>query len=652
MPVRDVSLELSPMQILPEAKRSPAELSRTDRGLSIIFFAIALPAIISLLVLVVGGAFLMINKSRLNDIAEMAAFSALKAYHVSPWPAFPQRANEGLTAANDILALNSLNNQNGPLDPIGLTLPTETGQLTLGHLYRKAPPSGPVPAGCNGGYPCFTPYDPANPMPVNASKVELNAAGVSAIKVPFLERALAVRAMVVATTSGSATVVVLDTSLSMTGDTHLEASTSVPPARGAYPSGVTTRCGAPTTVLEQSFCAQPADRTVSSPFDPRTHYRDDYKVTGNLAVDSFGSFASNTRYTGPEPLSTAFMLANIAFRKTAAASFPGDSWRLIAARGQAPLLIPGAGQEGLGLPDYLIQLTNFDNRGLYDANGTLLRPYPHSVHPNPLDTDLLPDPNVLGDETPLSAAVSAAITELNGIQWAPKRNLVIISDGVGNCSSSLGCIDSLQGYQAAESELLGLVPNLVSSGIDVTVVPVGGNIEPHLLNIIDPLNSTTSTGGVNYLTPEVAADLDYNGLGSGNLLFDSVSATDPQYLSWCTANCPTGCDPSCADRYAYQYRGRPGVVFRRSMAALGDLGLKMSRAELGRLCLIQPSDPVTTHYIDHDDDPLTPSVLDSSYRVEGKRQVQSIIAGEAGEQLAGCLDKAPRSFGMEIVIRD
>ncbi|MFM7856835.1 MAG: hypothetical protein ACKO96_34140, partial [Flammeovirgaceae bacterium] len=108
------------------------------------------------------------------------------------------------------------------------------------------------------------------------------------------------------------------------------------------------------------------------------------------------------------------------------------------ARGTTPLLIPAAGQADLDLPDYLIQLTNFDNRGLYDANGTLLRPYPHSVHPNPLDKDLLPNPSVLDDETPLSAAVSAAITELMGIQWAPKRNIIIISDGAGNCSASLG----------------------------------------------------------------------------------------------------------------------------------------------------------------------------------------------------------------------
>jgi len=628
-----------------------AQGAKDERGLSIIFFAIALPAIISLLILVVGGALLMVNKSRLNDIAEMTAFSALKAYHVSPWPNFPERANDALTAANQILSLNSLNSESGPLKEIALDTPTETGQLTLGHLYRSAPSTGAPPPSCGGAYPCFVPHDPAGTVPVDAAKIELKAAGGNAIKVPFLEKALGVQAMVVATTSGSATVVVLDTSLSMTGDTHLEASTSTQPARGAYPSWVVTSCSAPAG-LAQSFCFLPADRTVSSLFDPRTHYQDDYKITGNVAVDSFGSFASNTRYTGPEPLSTAFMLANIALRKTAAASFPGDSWRLIAARGQTPLIIPAPGQEGLGLPDYLIQLTNFDNRGLYDANGTLLRPYPHSVHPNALDKNLLPDPNVLGDETPLSAAVSAAITELMGLQWAPKRNIIIISDGVGNCSASLGCVDSLQGYQAAETELLGLVPTLISNGIDVTVVPVGGNIEPHLLNIKDPLNATTSAGGVNYLTPEVAADLDYSGLGGGNLLFDSESATDSQFGNWCAANCPSGCDATCADRYAYQYRGRPGVAFRRSMAALGDLALKMSRAERGRLCLIQPPDPVSSHYLDHDNDPLTPPTLDPSYRVEGARQLQSVLRGEAGEQLAACLDKAPRSFGMEVAIRD
>ncbi|MFM1848997.1 MAG: hypothetical protein RL417_2471, partial [Pseudomonadota bacterium] len=69
------------------------------------------------------------------------------------------------------------------------------------------------------------------------------------------------------------------------------------------------------------------------------------------------------------------------------------------------------------------------------------------------------------------------------------------------------------------------------------------------------------------------------------------------------------------------------------------------------LCLVQPPDPVSDHYIDHDGDPLTPETLDPQYRLDNAPQTISLIAGKAGEQLEACLDKAPRSFGMEVAIR-
>ena len=624
-----------------------------ERGLSVIVFAIALPVIISLLVLTVGTGFLLVNKSRLTDIAEMAAFSALKTYQISAWPGHDQRALEALDAANAVLKKNPLNTESGTLEEIALG--TTNGQgLEFGYVYRGPPPGGNPPALCGGSYPCFEPHDPANPREVNGARIALEAAKGSRVRIPFLNRLVKVRARLVATTSGSATIVIVDTSPSMTADSHLGASTTNPPARAIYPASVLTACGAPANLLEQSYCALPADRSQATSFTPGQHFKDDYRQVGNILIDTFGQFGS-TRYVGPEPLSTALALANVALRKTGSTAFPGDTWRLIVARGQSPLQIPAAGQPGLATPDYLLQLTHFDNRGLYNADGTLLTPYPHPVHPNALDKDVLPDPTVLQENTPLVDAIQQALVEFNGIQTAPKKNLILITDGIGTCTGGGGCNDSFAGYEAAETALLALVPSLVAAGIDLTVVPVGGAIQPHLLNIQNPINQNTNSGAINYLSPEVAADLGYNGIGGGNLLFTGSAVTDPTFQSWCIdpANgCTGGCDQACADRYAYQNLGKPGVFFRRPMAVLGHIALQMSRAELGRLCLIQPTDPTPSRYIDEDGDPLTPEVLDPQYRSTNQPQTISTIAGIRSEQLAACLDRAPRSFGMEVVLRE
>lgn len=179
-----------------KANRTSRKVRRAE-GFYLVLTAILIFVVCAFLALVVGIGLQAINKSKLQNIANLTAWAGLEAFVNSPSLAgYDVKAANSLARAKNILLANNLIAAPQAFGPVttsaqplqmlwdggGDPVPAggSSGTITLGNWYVTPPASGSDPCGTRGlPYPCFIPnaapssssLTPTSPM--NAVRVNL-----------------------------------------------------------------------------------------------------------------------------------------------------------------------------------------------------------------------------------------------------------------------------------------------------------------------------------------------------------------------------------------------------------------------------------------------------------------------------------------------
>jgi hypothetical protein len=251
-------------------------------------------------------------------------------------------------------------------------------------------------------------------------------------------------------------------------------------------------------------------------------------------------------YQGPQPLTTFFLSFNAALRLIQAQGSFGDLFQIKGFTGiPAGRSVYPDPEDGPPLTTNLdmgIQLTNMNNRGLYDINDNLLHP---KFEPNfvtmgwvPLNTSgldnfkditrvletTISDLSTQCPETSRKFIIIASDFRVNCAPWDPSN----IGDDCTNApyhslSEELGLAWGYQRFSQARQRLIGeVLPLLQERGISLTVIFDGQHVRPHFVNLLKPDCPTPENP-----TPECFVKLDearsYGHYGENNQLFESVS---------------------------------------------------------------------------------------------------------------------------------
>jgi len=579
-------------------RTSLPQLQRID-GIALPLLAIALPALLGLVGFVVNSGQLVLARARLTNTAELVALTALAEYtRAAGTPG--QREALALARSRQVLSLNEL--------PSGVVLNEELAAgaagLEFGWWEGNEASS-------------FVPLQFGADRPADAARITLSATAPFLFPTPFGEHRhhLTVRRTV--SLIPRENWIILDTSLSMSRESHLvHPSTDPLAALPVFPASVlTASCGAPATVAEQIWCGLAAERNIGGAPVPLRHFKSDYVRIGEVLVDSRAPSSGRDLADGWQPMGESFRRANLLLQLLKESFSAGDTFRLVTtARFPAPVL-PPLTEPAATDPDWLMQITHLPNRGTSDG---ALRTHPE-VHPNAFDANLFAAAPNAQDMTHLNAALAAALEAPT--PSTRHRRIFLLTDGMGTCTRNGSCSESWSGYTAARDEFRStLIPLALSrsNGVartELFIIPVGAHIGPHLINIASsgfPLLPQTP-GRVSL---SQAADL-LPAAPQGTALFDATPVVDGAFMNFCLSNCGGGCDTECANTYALRFAGRQGILFRDPMSVLGHAGLELARAKRGGLCLLLPPHPQPGTYEDHDGDPKTPAILPESVRPVG-----------------------------------
>lgn len=440
-----------------------------EGGIYYIFFAICMVVFVGMCLLVFGAGYLMLNKSKLQGVADTAAmlavqrFAAMPAADLQTTPSlvprnFATRANDALTAVNDYIGANKLRGQKSPLNAITFNASASgPGYMEFGRWVAEASNANPCGA---KGLPCFVP-NPTSPLTtsdatrVNALRLVVQTPESNRILVPFLKAMskmtggssdgyMQMKAESIALIEEKCAAFLLDVSAPLSvRDTHAfspEPSLGDPdplkdppipsrrvldPREGslfAYSAEALrgdVNCNKdPTDTIPRYWCTMKDARPPAGSVD--LHYRSDFSK--NAINTGRGKFYVDKR-TRAEPLGTFLRALNSVFRDLGQYSYRGDNYVFLAFDRDIVMRYPETGfTNDVG---YLAQITNYDNIGRLDDNGNLKTA---EQHPNFLDAGLFPDHRVLGTNLPL--ALRQGIAALAQCPINSRRQLIIASQGV------------------------------------------------------------------------------------------------------------------------------------------------------------------------------------------------------------------------------
>jgi Putative Flp pilus-assembly TadE/G-like len=194
-------------------------VKKVQRGIYLPLFAILVVVIFTLAGLYFSYAYMLRNKVRISQVADLAALAALESYGRSKNQDQAARKDQARSRAEAFLRNNkllgttkSLTSKNGGSDTI----------IEFGHYYKTLPASPPTI--CNNMAPCFVPEQNPLDQDINAVKITISTVPTNPIKAPFQNFLFGVNMEVsgssVATIVPRCTAYLLDVSQSAAFETH------------------------------------------------------------------------------------------------------------------------------------------------------------------------------------------------------------------------------------------------------------------------------------------------------------------------------------------------------------------------------------------------------------------------------------------------
>jgi hypothetical protein len=397
----------------------------------------------------------------------------------------------------------------------------------------------------------------------------------------------------------------------------------------------------------------------SSNYYTKTHYLDDYEAHfTKVGWYLFDSYVDNY-YSGPEPLNTFLHAFHSALVTLKGQQTNQDLVEAKAFTGQIRDEVPCHGSTGVDCSyrytgpkpaltndlDYLIQITNIQNRGTFTrVNGLKSEASPATplVEPNFLTHGWFPysGGGALEGGTNIVHALREAIDDLIDPDNCPadyKKLIILATDGKSTCfsnndgTSSCGSsadTDYTNYYLPAETQLISsweggpygtksILEKLKESEISLTVMLAGDYIEPNFCNI------QRDQRPPEFLDILEAAQLGYSWNPDQETGASPCSKTTKNFF----VSTPVGGD----DIYAYNNAGRPGVKFRRPNGVLG----KMAMETGGLWCPLQDRDSPLSRYAEGIGGPLG-----DGYRLANEAQTKSVLNFTKPQMAASCASRA------------
>lgn len=217
--------------MLPSNNPKMPKNSADDRGLYLILVAFFLFVLVALCALVVGLGFLSTNKTRMQNIANVASIAALETFvqgaTVNGTPvAYDTRRNNAVTRTNEIIQANSyLPGVALLLGDVGLPPSGGAGgNLIFGMWYPEQVAGNPCGPDADD-YPCFIPNDVVTGTPnANAVRLELKTQTGNPLLAPlaamFGSQGINVSTEALARLVQRCVVFLLDASISTVQETH------------------------------------------------------------------------------------------------------------------------------------------------------------------------------------------------------------------------------------------------------------------------------------------------------------------------------------------------------------------------------------------------------------------------------------------------
>ncbi len=661
--------------------------SKHDQGAILVFAVFFVLVILMIAAIGLGLGFVVTNKSRVQNIANMVALAALEVSVRDGTSLNVAAQADSILAANKIPGIAEWSSFSKTVADGG------AGTIVFGTWYF-ADPDGegfgedPCFVGGQVGYPCFVSTSDGSYTPgVNSVRVRLiGNSSSNLVLAPFLRifgaSAKPFNTQAIATLAGQCSVVLMDVSKSMTYDTHkprydpLLLPPVVNPSQFIYNINIgpdpenNPNCPADPALRKSSLCDLKQTRDPDLPIDPLVHHRSDYRVAPgmanqNIIVDRFVSAGdAYAVYRGPQPMSDLFMGMNAALRKLYQRS-RGSFWRGIGYAGltadttHTPNPVPkiGFGSD----PGPLIQVSNTGNMGTFDTirqvvnvplgsnflNHGWFAP-PFAI--NSVDSSSNEDPSF--EQSNLSGAIETALDwfdgrGLNGGMSCPvnyQKTIYLMTDGIINCIKTANnpayeCENTYLGFEKARDQLLNtIVPELQRKKIQVNVVVAGETIGTHFLNILAPPGYAT-TSGSKFFSPQEAIANGYGAYSHPNqdqkIVLEEPSVPLLQFIPWCESNyggglpCPPPYPLKHLNDYAMRHIGQLDTVFREPLSVMAQLAIDTG----GVFCPVLPLSPSG-----YNAGPNGKIIFDDSYRTDGKPQLYAVEKQTIPEQIAECFE--------------
>jgi hypothetical protein len=722
--------------------------TRREAGVQLVLLAIFVATLIFLIALVTGIGLYAASKSRFQNVANLAALAAVETLLTEPINSkdntYAYRSNQAVLRASAILTQNKLPGTlsvlSGVTDFDAAPNPNDSGVIQFGRWFNQAPKDQTPCEDIKKKYPCFV---PVSDLTANAVQLRLRTQVGNIFSAPFAHEAPGkLETSVIGTVSERCTAYVLDTSLSTVEETHPRCSaedldiqtdstgfTKFPTCKGPRKTGyfiyrrdsvqkfngvkwvdkdcsnftagsdVALLTGGPLSELLH-FCLMYSYNTLDRGTDgvdwlnadvnTQVHYRSDYRdaqvYIDGAWVDVLVDTYYGGDYRGPEPLRRFMLAFNASLREIKRRSSSADMAFVIALDGHLRNEFPAAGLSSeLGR---MVQLTNLDNRGIYDRNGNSLLKTVNGtpmdeIHPNLLDLGWVPIEkdavHAYQGETNLILGLYRAIDKLD--EHCPARslkNIILATDGLFTCRFREGenfnvhpCSDKgnhemkkLSDYEEGEQWLVGgpkvqnnkkaVLKLLQDKDIALTTLLDGEAIDPNFLNIRNPKVTVCAdaSGPSCFYTYQLARALGYGGF---NAL--GVPSTDAAWDARApfvgilpvlpAGKCGT-CTAEEKEWWAKQRAGqtmngtkikfrRPNGIFSRLSMDSGGIFCPLLPLSIGR-----NTGGLASDYYNHDNDASTPDILvnRSEVRPVDEMNMYSYEMSSKSEQAVSCAQQA------------
>lgn len=506
-----------------EVKQHAQRVKR--KGFILPLMAVGTFMLLAICAWLVGTGMLTFQRSRLQNVTNLASKAALNALLRAPSNGLPP-AKAAQDAANEIFSDNGFpapfsSEPSGQAILNGRKLKAE---IKFGEFVEKAPDLN-TPGStttCEGKpYPCFVPKNPDQAVSVHIETTYTGLFNRFFRFLPGLPRDLSVITNSTSHSVQRCTLAIVDGSVSTTSDTHPMSFHAVidpttkkviepeKPALFVYNEKV-VKTGLAKDVDRLFWENLPDKRTdLNSP----DHFKSDYKRVGTRYGPVYVDL-----YKRPEPMNSFFLAINAAMRQLKKSESKRDKAGMLAFSKKIIAEIPRAGEMTQNY-DFLTQVSNLDNIGkIIPTSGTpndpstrLYAEEPKS--PNALELGFFP--LVTGGGSNINYALLYGLSKLErGCDRDAKKSIIIATDALatydvsdnffssnppplGSAEVKLntycgltagGCTSKpADSYLNAEARLLdqtnnGVLGRLLRSKVSVTVLLAGKHIQPNYCN--------------------------------------------------------------------------------------------------------------------------------------------------------------------------